>query len=1419
MADAIKVYVTLEPRDISAAGDKIAKQLENALDRQGGRIRDIGKRYGDALTAGMSGAVEAARRLRAQLDAAVSPDQRQAAAEAKERGHQQRLTEIRERSAQQQAVSAAKSANQAAVIAEKSAAQRAAIEARGAEQRATIAERSAAQDEIIRKRAAADAVKIEERKNAQLAIIQARADADAEKIQRRALARQSQFGDQLRNIGTALTAAVTVPLALIGKEILAIGIEYEKSLNTFQAVTRATTAEMTAASAVAKQLGADITLPATSAADAARALTELSKGGLSAQQAMDAARGTLLLAAAAQIEEAQAAEIAANALNAFKLPASEATRIADLLAAASNASSAEITDFAQAMQQSSASAAALKIPIEDTVTALGLLANAGIRGSDSGTTLKTALLRLNPDTDKAAEAMRALGVNAFDAQGKLLPLRNIIDQFSGAFGKLTDQQKIQAANTIFGTDAMRAALIVFGGGVEQFDKLSAAVNKTGAAQELAAAKTKGLGGAYEALKSQLETGAILAFERLKGPLEAVTKFAAEGIGKILNFAEGLAKSNPALLDTTLAFAGIAAVIGPVTLGIAALVAALGTIGAPALAVVAVITAAAAAIGGAWATNFLGIRDVTFKVFGEVSKFATEQLGVIVGFYRENLPIIKEAVANAVAAIRAFWKENGDEITTIVRETWNIIKTVVSTAIKTVLDLIKLAAQIINGDWSGAWETFKGIVFRAVEAVASVLQSLENRFIAGLKLLGNSLLQVGTAIKGALLALGTNIILGIIEGVKSKATEFYNTVKGVVSGGIGVAKAALGIQSPSKVFFAIGQNVGEGYALGIEASKKRISRAMSDTIKASIVALPDPLEILAQVRKTERDADQLRSDTNSRLSPLAIDPTQLGIETLKRRAIEAEDVPPISPELLAQQTGAADGFRRQLEEGQRAAEQFQQTVSGLFRTLIDSGPRAAFGSLVSLVKNSLSQILSDIAGSGITRALRGLFNIGGSTGGGASSGGGFSLGNIASIFTGNRSGATSALTPGFAGGGGAAAILGGGGSLPSFAANSGGGKFLLDNIFGGGGLSAPSSVSLSGFPPGFSPISQGDFGAGGAGLGNPSGLASLFSGIGFGKQAGSGGALAGLLPLLGVGLGSSLGTDRLTSILGGVAGGALGIGLTAAPALIGAGGALSGLGFLAPLFSNPITAIAAGLALPAIFLLGRARQRRRDEATSGDSLQRAIDEIKGLRKSAEGGELTSISTAEDAFRQIRDTFVNETLQLKTKSVRESRINNQADITPPLHPDSLRLLFEKEVLPAVQKAKESSKNALRLLPEFHTGGLSRNEQLAVLMTNEVVLTQQQQRRAVDMAGFNIFQAVGVPDAPQIGPSGLPAFHAGGFVQPAPSGGQGGPVILQIAEISLSVGESDLSEMFVRGAQTSDGRAVLVHVDRQARRNREK
>lgn len=338
-----------------------------------------------------------------------------------------------------------------------------------------------------------------------------------------------------RNSGTSLVGGVldrgsavvgiaaTAGVVLAAREVIQIGVEYEKALNTLQAVTKASAEEMKAAANEAKKLGADLTLPATSAGDAALAMTELAKAGFTVQQSMGAAKGVLQLAAAAQIDEARAAEIAANALNSFRLQAAESVKVADLLAAASNASSAEITDIAESMQQASAVFAGAKIPIQDLVTAIGLMANQGVKASDAGTSLKTFLTSLTAPTDKASEVMKRLGVDVFDAAGKMKDLPNIIGQFEKALVGLTDEEKQGALKTIFGQDAIRAAQILFSTGTEGFEKMQQQVTQMGAAADLAAAKTKGLGGAWDALKSQLETIAIDIFERVGPEAEKVIR--------------------------------------------------------------------------------------------------------------------------------------------------------------------------------------------------------------------------------------------------------------------------------------------------------------------------------------------------------------------------------------------------------------------------------------------------------------------------------------------------------------------------------------------------------------------------------------------------------------------------------------------------------------------------------------------------------------------------------------------------------------------------------------------------------------------------------------------------------------------------------------------------------------------------------
>jgi TP901 family phage tail tape measure protein len=448
-------------------------------------------------------------------------------------------------------------------------------------------------------------------------------------------AAQSQFkafGANLSQIGIAMSAAITAPLALLAKKVIDVGVDYERSMNVFRAVTRATGDEMGRAAQLAQQLGADMTLPATSAGDAAKAMTELAKGGLSASQAMDAAKGTLQLASAATIDEARAAEITANALNAFGLAASDAGRISDLLAGAANASSAEIGDVALALQQASAVFASAHIPIQDLVTAIGEMANAGIKGSDAGTSLKTMMLALEAPTHKAAAEMQRLGINIFDAQGEFIPFRDMIGQVQHALEGMSDKQQAMALKTIFGTDAIRAANIVMVKGVEAFDSMSVAVNRAGAAQELAGAKAKGLSGGLDGLRSQLETVGLAIFNTLSPALEKVVRSVADAVG-------GFAKLSERTIIMGAAFLGIAGAAGPIALLIGKLLSL-----SPQGAIIAGVVAGSAAIAAAYAADYAKVNQ-TINSHVALFKKGANEIGGTGTSLSDKLEIASIAIVN------------------------------------------------------------------------------------------------------------------------------------------------------------------------------------------------------------------------------------------------------------------------------------------------------------------------------------------------------------------------------------------------------------------------------------------------------------------------------------------------------------------------------------------------------------------------------------------------------------------------------------------------------------------------------------------------------------------------------------------------------------------------------------------------------
>ncbi|RDH76343.1 phage tail tape measure protein [Mycolicibacterium moriokaense] len=280
---------------------------------------------------------------------------------------------------------------------------------------------------------------------------------------------------------------------------------FEQSLNVLKSVTDATGSQMALLQGKARDLGNDLTLPGVSAADAAGAMTELAKAGLGVNDILGASKGVLSLAKAGQLDVADAATIAARALNTFGLSGDKAGTVADLLAAGANASTASVQDMAYALAQGGAGAKQFGISVNDTVTALALFSNAGINGSDAGTSLKTMLQRLAAPASDAAAEMKRLGLTFFNSKGEFVGLSSASGQLQKALSTLTVEQRNAALATIFGSDSSRVAAILADQGAAGFDKMAAAVNRQGAAADLAKAQNSGFLGALDGLQSTLET--------------------------------------------------------------------------------------------------------------------------------------------------------------------------------------------------------------------------------------------------------------------------------------------------------------------------------------------------------------------------------------------------------------------------------------------------------------------------------------------------------------------------------------------------------------------------------------------------------------------------------------------------------------------------------------------------------------------------------------------------------------------------------------------------------------------------------------------------------------------------------------------------------------------------------------------------
>lgn len=348
----------------------------------------------------------------------------------------------------------------------------------------------------------------------------------------------------------------------VGLAVVKTTMDFDKGMSAVQAATHASTEELGLLRDAAKEAGAETAFSAT---EAAAGIENLAKAGISTADILDGGlSGALDLAAAGGLSVADAAEAAAGAMAQFKLKGDQATHVADLLAAGAGKAQGDVSDMVMALKQAGTVSAQTGLSIEETTGTLAALAEQSLLGSDAGTSFKTMLAALTPNSNAARKAMEQYNIQAFDAQGNFVGMTELAGQLRAGLSGLTDEQRAMALETIFGSDAVRAAAIVYDNGAEGIQKWIDSTNDAGYAAETASIKLDNLAGDVEALGGALQSALIEQGEGSTSSLRLLTQALTETVNAVSaadagvsGFLDGLA---PNLDDVAKAYLG-----GPVTL--------------------------------------------------------------------------------------------------------------------------------------------------------------------------------------------------------------------------------------------------------------------------------------------------------------------------------------------------------------------------------------------------------------------------------------------------------------------------------------------------------------------------------------------------------------------------------------------------------------------------------------------------------------------------------------------------------------------------------------------------------------------------------------------------------------------------------------------------------------------------------------
>ncbi|WP_202779941.1 phage tail tape measure protein [Enterococcus lactis] len=591
-------------------------------------------------------------------------------------------------------------------------------------------------------------------------------------------------GKVMQGTGAAMTKYITTPLIGVGVAAAKVGGDFEEQMSRVKAISGATGDTFEQMKQQAIDLGAKT---AFSAKESAAGMENLASAGFSAQEIMKAMPGLLDLAAVSGGDVALASENTATALRGFGLEASEAGHVADVFARAAADTNAEVGDMGEALKYVAPVANSMGISLEETAAAIGIMSDAGIKGSQAGTTLRGALSRLARPTKAMQDTMDNLGVSFYDADGKMKPLKTQVELLKKAFEGLTPEQQQNALVTLYGQESLSGMMALIDKGPDSLGKLTKSLKDSdGAADDMARTMQDNMNSSIEQMFGAFESAAIV-----------IQKILAPSIRKVADAISGLVEKFVSAPESTqklvVAIGAIVAAIGPLIFMIGSVIIWINRVKVAFKALSEsskLFSGLSKAMGLLTNPVFLVIAAVALLVVGFIYLWNTSEdfRNFWIGLWEG----IKSAVSSAVEWIQNAWKSTGEWFNNL----WKSIKEGADNVWTTIQEAPGKAADWIKNKWtetkeffSSIWDGIKEAASSAWEGIVNILApyviAIKNVFQPMIDFFTNLWSQIGsiagsaweiikTAVMGPILLL-IDLITGNFNQLKEDASMLWTTL--------------------------------------------------------------------------------------------------------------------------------------------------------------------------------------------------------------------------------------------------------------------------------------------------------------------------------------------------------------------------------------------------------------------------------------------------------------------------------------------------------------------------------------------------------------------------------------------------------------------------------------------------------------------